>query len=350
MASLADLVLAGDDGDELELDDEDLAREIEELNALKAAASPAGAMQSRPASAAVPCKTVAVEQECKASLAEKILDAPGGVDDVDREFQAMEQELEEQLLKYREQCQGAESPAAARAPVVPAQDASTTVGSGWTTSFPSRPSSKASGHGKEHSAAAGAGMTETGGSQHSAASNSGMAETGGALETPELVNLREQAVQMDEAFPEPKVVSTQEAPTRLRQRQGLRAGYDGSREPAPEDLAMANLKEQLSSLDCRMGAIQQKNAMHDDLNHATKHELPAAAARAVAELKAQNAHLRERFQSTDRRGLLRLDGSMFGASAEESRGPPKVMLPKVVLSKVTGSSQAHGTAEDELGA
>lgn len=343
MASLADLVLDSNDLDELDkIEDEDLAREIQELNALReavnpgsrpstgATGAPAAAANSHTSNVAVPRKAAAARQREGLSLADKILDAPDGVDDVDREFQSMEEELQQQLLKYKEQCEDSERKAAPQAPPAgPAQDASTTAGS---TSWPSRPSSKSSAHGSKEAALPNAAGTED--------------AAGGEAITPELLNLRVDAERMEEAFPEPENLShetpSQEAPTRSRRRRGGRAGYERSHDPAPEAHEIVDLKQQLSSLDIRMTAIQQKHAMHDDiLNGASKPELPPAAARAVAELKAQNAHLRERFQAADKRGLLRLDGSLFGASSEKK---PK----GTTAGQVGGGSDAVGAGEGNL--
>merc|ERR1719174_1691759 len=144
MACLADLVLGAGEVDELELEDEELARELEELKALRAAANPSSAAAPDLQSTSTVPRTPAAQQHSKVSLADRISD---DVDDVDREFQAMEDELQQQLLQYKEQCQGTSPVAAAQAPpAAAAPDAATTAGS---TSWPSRPSSKESAHGKE---------------------------------------------------------------------------------------------------------------------------------------------------------------------------------------------------------
>merc|ERR1719223_1451253 len=54
--------------------------------------------------------------------------------------------------------------------------------------------------------------------------------------------------------------------------------------------------------------------------------MSSAAAKAIDELQAQNAHLRECFQGQagKKRGLLKLDASRFGAAEKEnSSGSPK---------------------------
>lgn len=308
MASLADLVLGAGEVDDLEVEDEDLIRQLEELKTLRAAVNPESAAASAscspsarlstPGKAGLRREQVSSAGYSKASLADKILANSDGVDDVDREFQAMEEELQQQLLKYKEQCQCAEP-----VPTVPASSAadawSTTAGS---TSWPSRPSSKSSAHGSKEQASS---------------STAAPDEPGSDVITPELLNLRAEAAQMEEVFPavsekSPDVVE------RPRNRRIRRAIYEEGREEAPEDREMADMKQMLASLDSRMSAIQEKHALHDVLEHKPTHELTAAASRAIAELKAQNAHLRDRFQATDKRGLLRIEPSVFGATEKPS--------------------------------
>jgi len=322
MASLADLVLGAGDLDELEIEDEDLTQQLEELNALRAAVNPvlASAADSQSTNAVVPKKAVAAPPRDKVSLADKILPSSDGVDDLDREFQVMEKELQQQLLKYKEQCQDSDRVAVVQAPpAATAQDSSTTAGS-------SRPSSKSSAH-KEQALPSAAEVEDPGSEEI----------------TPELLNLRAEAAQMQEVFPDPEAAS-HEAPARSRHRRVGRTGYERSSDPAPDDFEIADLKQQLSGLDLRMGAIQQMHAMHDVRAAAEQAALPPAAARAVAELQAQNAHLRERFQASNKRGLLRLDGSFFGASAEK---PPSHAFGSSVAGASQLESKVGGTNEVE---
>lgn len=285
MASLADLVLDADDLDELALEDEDLIRELEELNALRAARNPESAAASATctpsARLSTPGKTAAslgkaagLGNTAKASLADRIAD---GVDDVDREFQAMEKELQQQLLKYKEQCKAE--------PVV--------------TVVASVPDAS----GKEQLAAVPAEAAE---------------EAGNDIATPELLHLRTEAAKMEENFPEVREVS-QAAEQKPRDRRVRRVvnSYDGAREEVVESKEMTDMKQMLASLDVRMTAIQQKHSLHDGSDYKPASTLPAAATRAIAELQAQNSHLRDRFSASDKRGLLQIDPSVFGADEKE---------------------------------
>lgn len=295
MASLADLVLDADDLDELALEDEDLIRELEELNALRAARNPESAAASATctpsARLSTPGKTAAslgkaagLGNTAKASLADRIAD---GVDDVDREFQAMEKELQQQLLKYKEQCQAE--------PVV---TASGTAGS--------RPASQSSALDKERPAA----MPAEGGE-----------EAGNDIATPELLHLRTEAAKMEENFPEVREVShaAEQKPRDRRVRRVVNS-YNGSREEVVESKEMTDMKQMLASLDVRMTAIQQKHSLHDGSDYKPASALPAAATRAIAELQAQNSHLRDRFSASDKRGLLQIDPSVFGAEEKPPKG------------------------------
>jgi hypothetical protein len=289
MAGLADLVLSAGGTDEFEVEDEDLIRQIEELKALRESVNPGsssdscmpGVRSSTPAKVSAGYGT--------ASLADKILASSDGADDIDQEFQAMEQELQEQMLKYKEQCQ-ASQPATPAA--VTAQDASTTAGS---TSWPSRPSSKSSALGKEPASGCLADPEVP----------------GVEAITPELLELRENAAKMEEAFPDAPTTSP-DVEEKPRNRRIRRVARETVREECPEDQETADMKQMLAGLDVRMSAIQQRHALHDPLEHTPQTSMPPAAARAVSELRAQNAYLRERFQSTDKKGLLDLDPKVFG--------------------------------------
>jgi hypothetical protein len=312
------LVLDAGEVDELELDDPDLARELEELEALRAAVTPKGLATSRApevaaaslpsARAATPGKPANTDPQergstvrsSKASLSatggKSLADTiSGGADDVDAEFQKMEQELQQQLAKYKEQCQA--EPVTV-APVAPA-DASTA----------SRPSSKASARGKEQASASSVGAGEPDDQAEQAM-------------TPELLNLRAEAAKLEEVFPDAAEDASKAAAPVTRNRRVRRGGYNAVREEVPDDPEMLELKQTLSGLDLRMNAIKEMHALHDrDSNTTTT--VPPAAARAIAELQAQNSHLRERFKTMNKRGVLQLNASLFGA-AEKA---PKVVTP-----------------------
>jgi len=339
--SLADAVLSAEDiENELNADTEELSLELKKLRELREAA----ARDFRPSSRATrlaevsdvpslvpdPPEATTSRQEAPppvvaGSLADQIL-ASGDGDDVEREFEAMEQELQQQLLKYKEQCQGVESPAAARAlaalskdplrqqaaavssgqdaaaassgqdaaAATLGQDASTTAGSG---SWPSRPSSEASAKRVTSSAAED--------------------DVQGDVNTPELLRLRAEASQLEDAFPDSAEAGSKaaELPARIRSRRIKNAAREAIREEAPDDPETADLREVLGKLDVRVSAIQQRHAMHESLERESNvSSNNAAAAKAINEMRAQNAHLRERFKAADKRGLLGIDASIFGAS------------------------------------
>jgi hypothetical protein len=319
--SLANAILSAEDIEkELNADTEDLERELEKLRELRAAAAGdfrPSSRATRPAespdiSPSIPDHQIAASipeapsRGVAASLADQILQS-SDIDDVEKEFQAMEQELQQQLLKYKEQCQGVESPAAAKAlqalnkdggvlapGVASGQDAATTVGSG---SWPSRPSSESS-------------------AKPPATSPTDPDLKGGNATAPELLRLRAEASKMEDIFPE-LLDSTNNAevpPLGTRHRRIRRSTRDTSREEVPEDPETQDLREFLGRLDVRLAGIQQRHAMQDVLEREDTSSGSSAAAKAIHELRAQNDHLRQRFQASDKRGLLGIDTAVFGAS------------------------------------
>jgi hypothetical protein len=344
MASLADLILTAPDVDDLEVDDEDVIRELEELSKLRAAVDPenrsviasrlptpakaisASSQDKRPLSGGYSKPTSETPVSggySKPSLADKILSASDGVDDIDKEFQAMEQELQQQLLKYKEQCQGAEQSPAEKASAAAGGSDPRTAGG---TSGPSRPSSKSSAVGKEPASA----TVDLG------ASTTGDEILNPEIAAPELVSLRAEVAQMEEAFPEvePENQDAENRPVRHRR---IRRVDDSRREDVPEDAETAEMKAMLSKLDSRMNTIQQKHAVCDPLQQTASTGLTPAASRAISELQAQNAHLLERFQTSGKRGLLKLDMCMFGAADKQAKGAGPVSQPESVVANASPS-------------
>jgi len=308
MSSLADLVVDLE-VDDLGLEDEELVREVEELKAQKEAAR-----ASTPSQATAPLAAANVKEASSlttttpkgSSLADQIC---GG--EVEHEFEAMERELQQQLLAYREQCQAAPtaptSPEASPelkkdlAPGALAEaDRPTTVGS---SSWPSRPSSKASRAGKEGQPAAGQ-------------EESGEAETGAPpLSSPELESLREEAATMERVFPEAEGGAEVQTRRRYRNAGGSRGSAALAREQVPVDRDTEELRSKLEGLDVRLGAIQQQHAIHDTLMREAGDPNSSMASKAISELQAQNTYLRERMKEGGKtRGLLQLDRSKFGAA------------------------------------
>jgi hypothetical protein len=320
MPELADAIFSAEDIEkELALESQELLQELEQLRAQRESASLA--RESRPSSRATRSDAVVAElpdgsssassaqaaapklevppRGAAASLADHILASSDAVD-VDREFQAMEQELQQQLIKYKEQCQGVDCGAVAKdggahaQAAAAGQDAATTAGSG---SWPSRPSSKSSALGKEQPT-----------------SNVANADLqAGEAVTPELLNLRAEATRMEEVFPDATEKAEElPAPAPMRHRRIRRTVRDTSSEDIPEDPETADLRQVLGSIDVRLGVIQQKHAMHDVLERGPNSSTPTAAMKAIGELRAQNAHLRDRFQTSNKRGLLGIDATVFG--------------------------------------
>lgn len=327
MPSLADAILdARDIEDEIEdIEDEELSRELQKLHELRQALSSANG--SRPSSRGVQSHVVSNlvapvvsepvvlsarehinEQYAHSQALESARTAPksladhiNSADDVEREFEAMEQELQEQLVKYKEQCKEAE---AVRSPIAE-KVLSTTVRSlpdasmtARSATFPSNSSCKLA----------------TATDEQQSACPSEAKEMAGEIITPELLELREEAAKMEEAFPAAIEAEESQAPTRKHR---LRRMRDNTRAEISEDPEIIDLTRLLGSLDTRLGSIQQKHSLFDvverDSGYASN-VTSSTASKVISDMRAQNAHLRERFQASSKRGLLGLDASVFGAA------------------------------------
>lgn len=300
------MILSAQDSvdDELSLDDPALARELEELRAQRRpdanAASPLPS-QVKPAKGDPEASNTGAHnagrndlssntkgragssQGAKRSLADQILGSSSGNDELELEFEAMEQQLQKQLLEYKKQCQspaGAAPGAAAAGP-----------GSGQPTR-----DVKVDPRVAEESDPAKA---------HESQPREG--------EPPELINLRTQAAQLEEVFPESGDATSKIEEKRPMRR--IRAGAaerEKNRSEAPADPEMLSLRNALENLDLKLRAVQKHSALQDPLQRQPV-EGASAGARVIAELQAQNAHLRERFQVNGKEKLLHLDKSLFGA-------------------------------------
>lgn len=231
------------------------------------------------------------------------------------ELQAMEQELERQLQEYRQ--------AAASTP----------------------PGAAANGR----TASAAVSLAATGGLGEAGWSTSAAKRLGGTMSTAqleseevpgELRDLRAAAAEMESFFPaaaeeadsaeaaapsasgeasEPgEACVGDKAGDRVKAiaRRG-REGDRGTREEGPPDPEVVELRSVLDDLDVRLRAIHSREAMHTaELQHRQQQAEAATAAshsRAVAEMQAQNDHLRACFAATGGKGLLCLDRGVFGA-------------------------------------
>lgn len=289
MPGLADLILAENDEDEDSFDDEELKEQLAALQARKAAllagasspevaplppgpAAPAGGTPGRTVEA-VRGHVKAVGKSTGFSLATAILEASEEGDPVDKELEAMESDLQKKMEEYLKNCQGAgeEPPAFATAASV---------------SAPPR-------------AAAAAARPEP----PRAAPNTCEAE---------LLAMKDHAAKLEQAFPEP---AAEDPPERIRPRLQLQEPSRGLlRETdlgsVPVETEVGELFGALEQLDMRLRAIQNREELLEVPQRPTPDEKPETK-RAIAELQAQNAHLRERFGAAGDKGVLKLDRGLF---------------------------------------
>lgn len=177
-----------------------------------------------------------------------------------------------------------------------------------------------------HRPAAEPGAEPAAGSWGEAAGASGAGALGGpaaAAAPAELLELRGEVAVMEEAFPElPAAAAGQEAPAR-RRRPARTFDRDAPREAVPLDLGFLEMKSALEELDVRLRAISSRQAILEPVCAPPQEPvaLSAEAARAIAEVRAQNRHLRECMEQAAGRGgagLLSLDRSLFGAAAADA--------------------------------
>mmetsp|Transcript_56591 Transcript_56591/g.106633 ORF Transcript_56591/g.106633 Transcript_56591/m.106633 type:complete len:312 (+) Transcript_56591:70-1005(+) len=303
MPGIADLILSTEDSvdDDLSLEDPALARELEELRAQRrpdSAAATSLPSQAKPATGApeasnasggpnaartdLPPKAkgrTGSSQGARRSLADQILSNSSGNDELDLEVEAMEQQLQQQLSEYKKQCQSPAGGAAAQA-APRAATALAEPGSAQPTRDP--PAAEES-------------------------------DAAGAQEPPELKDLRSQAAQLEEVFPESGDAEKKLVELRPRRQIHARATErEKNRSEAPSDPEMLSLRNALENLDLKLRAVQKHSALQDPLQRQPV-DGSNAGARVIAELQAQNAHLRERFKANGKERLLHLDHSLFGA-------------------------------------
>lgn len=211
-------------------------------------------------------------------------------DPVDKELEAMERELHKQLQRYREAAPAASLVAHSATPYAPRGLA--------------------------------VGATQPGELVVEATRNARPDTDQREEEAAELSELRSLAARMDEIFPDADVkeASPAEKPHAWQQRLLPSQEREANRAAAPTDPDTAELLLALEHFDIRLGALQSKEALH--LRAVPQPGLSAEAGRAVAELKAQNEHLRACLAAGGK-GPLNLDRSLFpGCDKPSTAGDP----------------------------
>jgi len=312
MASLADRVLGFND-DEDELEDPDLARQLAELQARRAARGGGTAPLAVPVPeepeeplAAVDAEPAAASAAPKPkSLADQILAGSGG-----DELEAMEQELEAQLSQYRKQ---RDTPAGSRGKEIKEDLAAESAA----------PAADAKGRAEAQRkpGAAKPPPAPVPPAQGEADTTAPADEAAAAPVTEEdaaLAALRQEAASMDVAFPgrdDPAAVeAAKAAPKAKPKREGTwKSSRDSDRKEAPVPDDVLELQSLLNDVDTRLQGIQDRHAMTERQATLGDHA-SAEGTRAITALQAQNAHLRDRLADPKTKGLLALDRSVFGLS------------------------------------
>lgn len=249
------------------------------------------------------------------SLAEELLKRPSA----ESEIAAMDMELEEQMAKLRIQMRGDASGLGA---VAPAPDCIAPTPPKATPAVPARPLTLSQ-------ALGGAGSAASVGSKQPLATSSRTdlyGTTGPGLAAPigeavddcgpvlpaELLRLQEEAARMEEAFPARGDGEEAAYLAVRRPRADLSPALDleEERQALPMDDKVADMQEMLEGLDARLQAIQQRKILQ--IASGPKHEVPSHVSQAIAEMQAQNKHLRERM-AAGTSGRLNLDASLFKA-------------------------------------
>lgn len=290
--SLADLVLSHA-AEEEDWEDQELAKELAALQARRRAML---AATSEAGPTAEPAVSPVLQEEpqqppephskgpSKArSLAEELL-AGGTRMSIEQELEAMDRELEAQLEEYRrcgeELAQHSSRPGtAAGLPAAPSEARS--------ERSPSPP------------------------------------EGGTSEEAQELQRLKEIALRLEEAFPEPSEgeLSSGSSPAReVRRRHRMPEPAPLPADGGPLDEEVVEMKSILEDLDVKLAALSMQQARL--MAPPTDRDPDSSASRVINDLQAQNRHLRERLGlagGSKVKGMLNLDRSLFpGALAARS--------------------------------
>ncbi|CAE8593828.1 unnamed protein product, partial [Polarella glacialis] len=294
MPGIADLILAQEaEPDDLDIEDESLARELAELQARRrshpAGNSNAGSIQINSAPAAAPVAPVEPAssgsralsppagtpatglsatgpiQQRGRSLADQILASHATSDnDVDTELEAMERELQQNLQDYRRQQLG---PSATEEP----------------------PGAELGSLGPEDAELAGDQLSQ---------------------KADELVQLRNMAARMDEAFPEMEEADAPdgnaEQAVAVPRRSALRNFDRVERDSAPLDEDWCDMKSALDDIEIRLRVMQSKEVLQIQKPDKDEDQEAPPSSAFVAEMQAQNKHLRELLASERKSHLLNL--------------------------------------------
>lgn len=279
MASLADAVLCVDD--DFDLDDAELARELEELRSKR--------VESRPGTAASRCvveETPASKpQPATAPAPSKSLADQIGQLDPESELAAMERELEAQLQAFRKE--QASPTAAAQPPTLQSTTASMKV-------------EQPSGEGAAERA-----VTPVEGGDPVEA------------EVPsELVDLRAEVSLMESAFPDKQESGQGTGKASKQEKKQVRQSHrEQDRKEAPVD-DVNLLKDDLDQVEIRLKALKQRQELH--FSNPLVATAPSGNKR-LDELRAQNAHLRQKLADASvKKTKWQLDASLFGYKIDQA--------------------------------
>merc|ERR1712232_484910 len=220
-------------------------------------------------------------------MGDTILNSASGEDALDQELENMEKELQKHLSQYRTQCQEAPSPVAATASM-------------YATS--------SSNVAEVHAPDTAARVTDE--------DDIGIKHTDS-----ELLALQVQAQRMDEAFPELDVDPDGSNAQPKRRYSQLRTYERNSARDAPDE-EMEDMRSSLDELDIRLRAMQQREVMQHRTNKEALTPITASSEgnAALAQIRAQNQHLRNKLQGTQPKGLLHLDRAYFSADGITGTG------------------------------
>eukprot|EP00933_Yihiella_yeosuensis_P016218 TRINITY_DN13942_c0_g1_i1.p1 TRINITY_DN13942_c0_g1~~TRINITY_DN13942_c0_g1_i1.p1 ORF type:complete len:430 (+),score=144.79 TRINITY_DN13942_c0_g1_i1:25-1314(+) len=396
--SIADLILSGSkESDDFDLEDEALARELEELKAKRRAADKARygdpdsedakpeavtetAPEPSPAASAIAeavpenaalasslsssgwrttasasgkpplgsSKGLSEKQADSASapragrsLADAILSSGGSGNQVDKELEAMENELEQKLqaLRSQQSSSSAAGTAAApakdearrRSPSPPVESMQNTLRSTMQNTLRS---------------------TQQGTSAFVEGANSGSA----AESEEELAKLRNIAAKMEEVFPEPSPpqegnseaslwTSTASEVRSRRVLEELKNLDSPEKNAIPADEECMEMRSALENLDFRLKAMHSKQALQMPKQQEESQEeaqMNSKSVRLIEEMRAQNRFLREKLSSERKHKTFGIDRSLFTGGYPAQVTVP--VSPAAAAAATTATTAAAETA------
>lgn len=218
-------------------------------------------------------QAAAPSQRAGRSLADAVAEQ-----DVDGELEAMERELEQQLAEFRQQQRGS---------TAPTEEVSPDSASGGRTV-------------EAATATAAAPATE-------------------------IQTLMGEVALMEEAFPDAVADGDPSAPAPARRRP-LPTRVEQS-EPSPQEPGLLEMRTVLEDIESRLQSIHSRQVEHAPMPQYSSAPVAVSteASRAIAEMQAQNKHLRECLQveatkSRGSKGLWNVDRSLFAGKAQADSG------------------------------